>query len=440
MILLHTADLFDILPKHEAESIHACVTDPPYGIGFMGKKWDTFNPAELEGNERKALRVEHGVEHEDDYARNPNTRGRVRSPAISPSQIEYDRSLRGQRGFQVWTTQWAFEVWRVLKPGGYLLVCGAPRSFHRMACGLEDAGFVVRDCLCWLFGQGFPKSLNVTKALGDKLEAVNWEGWGTALKPSWEPIIVARKPLDGTVAHNVLTHDTGGMNIDACRLDGIVTDDLGRWPANVVVDPEAAALIDEQAGPSVSGANPEHRSSSKFQNTFNPFEGEAVCMPARGNDAGGVSRFYYCAKPSREERDMGCEGLQRRSGGEATDREDNTAGLNSPRSGAGRTGGARNYHPTVKPLALMRWLVRLVTPPGGIVLDPFMGSGTTGMACRYEQFSFVGVEKEAEYVTIAERRIAAAAPLLAAMAEETAADILNEAQMDLLTDRVAGES
>lgn len=170
-------------------------------------------------------------------------------------------------------------------------------------------------------------------------------------------------------------------------------------------------MLDEQSGELVSGANPERRGADQTRSAFGEFKGQETCEAARGIDIGGASRFYYVAKPSREERDYGCEALPTRSGGEATDRVDGSAGTRSPRAGAGRTGGSKNIHPTVKPVELMRWIVRLITPPGGTVLDPFAGSGTTGMACRYEQRGFVGVELEADHIVIANARIAAVAPL-----------------------------
>jgi DNA modification methylase len=368
--LLH-GDCLDVLATLPAESIDACVTDPPYELGFMGKHWDASGVA-----------------------------------------------------FQVET--WA-AVARVLKPGAHLLACGGTRTYHHMATAIEKAGFEVRDCLAWLYGSGFPKSLN----LG--------EGLGTALKPAYEPIVLARKPFKGSVKGNVEKHGTGALNIDACRIAFAGEDDkaswswggvgkpngpdstfnqsalsqqrdsLGRWPANVCLDELAALVLDEQSGElhapgnngtDQTGSGGIWRGSAGGPAGFSGF-----------TDSGGASRFYYVAKPSREERDMGCYSLRERSGGEATARTDGTAGLNNPRAGAGRTGGARNFHPTVKPVELMRWLVRLVTPINGTVIDPFLGSGTTGIACRYELRSFIGIEREAEYLEIARRRIDAAAPL-----------------------------
>jgi DNA modification methylase len=675
-------DLFDVLPTLSDASIDACVTDPPYELAFMGKRWD---------NTGVAFKVE------------------------------------------TWR-----EVLRVLKPGAHLVAFGGTRTFHRMTSAIEDAGFEIRDCLSWLYGSGFPKSLDVSKAIdrmggtdgalarielralltnsgmsdGDVAAAVGvssalvrfwrlgertaqpdelaklrhivgarvvkeaerqvvgenrniagrsrrsnhidyggthedasvtapatdaakqWQGWGTALKPSfepvilarkpkpcdkerdiilanlikleaqlwsllpastaaevfklslreydaacasaqwtaderrntwadlfgqmdmsrcvsvmttclstvtswsstlaecstdtststtgtatsqttdwrtlksclsvltpstiiqaaitrpgswwsavpaarifnavvtnisatrelsalapvieqvrisyqdadapnlgpisWEPIILARKPTIGTVAANVERFGTAALNIDGCRLSaledtpeswaakgaggrdsehlgqksqamrdayrsGALPLPSGRWPANVVLDDAAAVLLDEQSGELAAGGS---RADTQ--------RGQVFVHGGRHDsygDPGGASRFYYVAKPSREERDYGCFDLAVNSGGEATNRKDGSVGLNNPRAGSGRNGGSRNIHPTVKPVELMRWLVRLVTPPGGTVLDPFTGSGTTGMACRYELREFVGIEREAEYVAIAERRIAAVAPL-----------------------------
>jgi site-specific DNA-methyltransferase (adenine-specific) len=393
------------------------------------------------------------------------------------------------------------EVLRVLKPGGHLLAFGGTRTYHRMACAIEDAGFEIRDSLHWMYGTGFPKSLDVSKAIdavaltgkssysamadvedskltdrvihdaivggmreetgiaygsedsrqgkwrhgerrNEKTLAVTdaakqWSGWGTALKPACEPIVMARKPLIGTVAANVLAHGTGGLNIDACRIEGakrhpgnyqdnadphatvrfIGSSDRsqfdatqGRWPANVLLDEEAARMLDEQSGihatrPAKATLRGEASGSGIGTRHGIYQKGVGGTATTAYVDTGGASRFFYVAKASRAERDLGCEHLAPKSAGEATDREDGSEGLSSPRAGAGRTGGVRNVHPTVKPVTLMRYLVRMVTPPGGLVLDPFTGSGTTGMAAMHEGMKFVGVEREEEYIALARARI-----------------------------------
>jgi DNA modification methylase len=419
-VALYLGDCFDVLAALPDASVDALVSDPPYGIGFMGREWDTFKPGTgatrklMHPREREAAKV---------VSDNPNINGRHRSPALSPSQIDYDYSVAGLRRFQEWTEGWAREAFRVLKSGGHAVVCGAPRAYHRMASGLEDAGFEIRDCLAWLFGSGFPKSLN----LG--------EGLGTALKPAHEPIVLARKPFKGTVAANVATHRTGALNIDACRIEsdcaGAYRGDEpsakrrytesgatnfaatpgprggnpdGRWPANVCIDELAGMVIDEQSGELTSGFMA--AGTSRDGIGYHGGLGDTVRNDTIG-DSGGASRFYYCAKPSREERDYGTEGLIARQRDES--RKAGNPGGDNPRNRGVQLRG--NFHPTVKPVELMRWLVRLITPPGGVVIDPFLGSGTTGMACRYEQRRFIGIEREADYMQIAERRIRAVAPL-----------------------------
>jgi DNA modification methylase len=421
--MIHHGDLFDVLPTLAAESIDAVVTDPPYGIGFMGKEWDSFSPAHAEKKQGlRQLDKSPAWREGDRRLINPNLKGRTVNGAISSSQIDYDRSLVGQRGFQEWTARWSAEVFRVVKPGAYLVVCVAPRSHHRMMCGLEDAGFVVRDCFAWLFGSGFPKNFN----LG--------EGKGTALKPAHEPIALAWKPFKGSIKACHETHGTAALNIDACRIEGSPYDapgdrghtterqrqsefamtpgsasDIGRWPANVLLDEEAAALLDEQTGELVSGFMAEgtpRAPDADGRSSYGAFNG-TVLLRQTYADRGGASRFYYVAKPSREERDFGTEGLTARQRDDS--RKEGDPGGDNPRNRGLQPRG--NFHPTVKPVELMRWLVKLVTPIGGTVLDPFTGSGTTGMACRYEHRQFIGIEKEADYVAIAERRIAAVAPL-----------------------------
>lgn len=373
-VTLYHGDNLPILRAMPSKSVDACVSDPPYGLGYMGREWDTFDPDKA--RDTKAFAIGHGENKARKDSANPNLRGRRQSPAMSPSQIEYDRTLEGQWRFQEWCQEWAREVWRVLKPGGHLLSCGAPRSAHRMVCGIENAGFEIRDSIAWLFGQGFPKSMNLD---GD------FDGWGTALKPGHEPICVARKPFDGTIEENVVRWGVGALNIDRCRLDedgehsescgyalyglpAICTCGvgIGRWPPNVAVD-------------------------------------EAVAEQLRQR-----SRFFFCPKPSRRERDFGCDALPMKTPGECTDRKEGSAGI-TPYAGAGRSGGGRNPHPTVKPVHLMRWLLWLVTPPEGVVLDLFLGSGTTGVAAVVDGYRFIGIEKELEYLITADARIEASA-------------------------------
>jgi DNA modification methylase len=388
--VVHHGDCREVMATLDAESVDAVVCDPPYGLSFMGKGWD------------------HGVP-----------------------------------GEEFWT-----EALRVAKPGAHLLAFGGTRTYHRLACAIEDAGWEIRDCVMWVYGSGFPKSHDVSKAIdkaagaerevvgvrpghedfvhrtdahsgGGRREGWNrpwqddpesvalhhmatapatdaarqWSGWGTALKPAWEPIIVARKPLCGTVAENVLTHGTGGINVDGCRVGTESTiraqgdsesasgwssvrrsplggSESGRWPANLIHDgsEEVVGLFPESK--STGG----QASLGAFRNgdVYGKGRDEREARDPGFGDSGSAARFFYCAKASKADR------------------------------------SADNRHPTVKPTALMRYLCRLVTPLGGVVLDPFTGSGSTGKAAVSEGFDFVGIEREAEYVEIARARIAAA--------------------------------
>ena len=341
--VLICGDCIEEMKALEDNSIDAICTDPPYGIGMMVMKWDCDVPGA-------------------DFAK---------------------------------------EALRVLKPGGHLVAFAATRTVHRLTVALEDAGFEIRDLLSWLTWQGFPKSHNISiqidkraglmedrgkghsaYAVGDNFqdrdlqdpkapneelpeyraktpEAKQWKGWGTALKPAQEPAILCRKPIEGNIAANVVKWGTGGLNVDACR----VPDGDPAWP-----------------GP---------------ENTKVP----------KGRYPANV---YHCPKVSRSEREEGCEDLQGRTGAEAVKRKANTAGLKNPRAGAGRTAAhVKNHHPTVKPQNLMRWLVRLITPPGGTVLEPFAGSGTTLLAAERENCKSIGIEREPEYCDIARARLTA---------------------------------
>ena len=390
--LVLTGDCREVMVTLGDATVDAVVTDPPYELGFMAKKWDS-------------------------------------------SGIAYDYGM------------WA-EVLRVLKPGGHLLAFGGTRTSHRMVCAIEDAGFVVRDSLVWMYGSGFPKSLDMWTVLHPfylprsappewSALAEAYDGYGTALKPAHEPICLARKPLIGTVAANVTEHGTGALNVDGCRVgtskpevgpgkhvvdnrvfgsglgvpSGSAMDpNIGRWPPNVLLDDEAAAMAGEQSGEQ-SGERPAGNVpayTGDARQTYGHFNGRAF-EPRSMGDTGTAARFFprfnYCAKTSTAEREAGLDAFPVNTGGECTDRQDGTAGLNSPRAGAGRRGGRRNTHPTVKPVKLMRWLVRLVTPPNGLVLDPFTGSGTTGMACALEGFRFIGAELDEHHAEIARARI-----------------------------------
>lgn len=409
-------------------SVDAVVTDPPYGLEFMGKEWDRLGPGTFEGYE-KAPEV--GARERDPNGTSTRFTDKPRWSARNASADAVAQGRRHARAAQQWHELWAREALRVLKPGGHLLAFGGTRTYHRMTCAIEDAGFEIRDCLAWLYGSGFPKSLDVSKALDITApvtpEAHQWQGWGTALKPAHEPIVLARKPLSGTVAQNVTMWGTGALNIDGSRLDNgqprtthadgnhrMSTTDgwrwqphdydapAGRWPPNVTMDEEAARLLDAQSGER-AGATPFSR--PKHYNGSSYVVGDAELQLGYG-DTGGASRFMYVAKASREERNRGLEGMPKRDApwlhddGRAQPRP-----LSDPRMDREQERRPQqNHHPTVKPLALMRWLVRLITPPGGLVLDPFLGSGTTMLAAHHEGFRCVGIEREAEYVDIAKGR------------------------------------
>lgn len=413
-------DCRDLLRTIPDCSIDSIVTDPPYELGFMGKAWDST-----------------GIAYQID----------------------------------VWR-----ECLRVLKHGGHLLAFGGSRTYHRLACAIEDAGFQIRDQIMWVYGSGFPKSLDVSKAIDNAAgaergegvlgrysarrpqavvetnigavsgtigaassaritapvtdDAKQWQGWGTALKPAHEPIVLARKPLDGTVAQNVIWYGTGALNIDGCRIahvsdadrssatpQGRVTSNthagaapdiyangrhevkqpdtsLGRFPANLIHDgsDEVLELFPESKSPATVTRGGSRQMSFGMS--------EQVDVPCY-DDSGSAARFFYCAKASKTDRNEGLDGFEPKR--DADRLKSDGVGGDNPRN---RSNTEKvNHHPTVKPTMLMRYLVRLVTQPDGIVLDPFTGSGSTGKACVLEGFRFIGFEQSADYVAIAQARI-----------------------------------
>jgi site-specific DNA-methyltransferase (adenine-specific) len=260
--------------------------------------------------------------------------------------------LAGDHPYQSWCADWAHACKRVLKPGGHVVSFGAPRTVHHLACGIEAAGLELRDTLMWLFGQGFPKSRNLTGP---------FTGWGTALKPAYEPIILARKPLDDSTQHNAERHGTGALHINACR------DDAGRWPPNLLLTHSATC----ENGRCADG-----------------------CPVA---ELGDRARYFYCPKASRGERDAGCQDLERHI--------IDTFKIGADNERRARVAPVGNFHPTVKPLELMRWLIRLTTQPGAVIVDPFCGSGSTGCAAVLERRRFIGIERDPRYAQIAHARI-----------------------------------
>lgn len=393
VLQLHNGDCFEVLKNLANNSIDAVVTDPPYGLN--SKEPDM---AEV---------LKHWLVGDDAPVKGSGFMGKA-----------WDRFVPGP---SVWR-----EVFRVLKPGGYLLSFFGSRTYDMGTLAIRLAGFEIRDQIMWVYGSGFPKSLNVEKAT----EEAQWAGWGTALKPAHEDVTVARKPLVGTVAANVLSHGTGGLNIDRCR---VPTDDQvkggscgllshqrdntdypstdwaqseeGRWPANLVHDGSAEVLAAFPDAKGQQGALTGSEPSGKMgaANCYGKMDRRHESVP-RIASSKSAARFFYCAKASKYDRNYGLSGEDIASG-DLVGRAEGSAGTQSPRAGAGRTTGSKNPHPTVKPIALMRWLVRLVTPPGGRVLDPFMGSGSTGVATALEGFRFTGIEIDPQFFTVASERI-----------------------------------
>lgn len=487
-------DSLDLMEELPENSVDALVTDPPYGIGFMGKRWDEFR-GEHDGKVWDEYMSDVDMPDGADrlpwpkYMRGRNIRCRKCGKwKVSSNPCQCDEPdfpnvrLSNAQIYQKWTQEWASEALRVLKPGAYALIFGIPKMHHRMMAGIEDAGFEIRDTLMWIFGSGFPKSLDISKAIDGYFgkederevyaeepsswgrseadhrwgltksthrysesatpEAEEWDGWGTALKPAHEPIVLAQKPPEGSYAENVMKWGVGGLNIDGCRIKVSNDDRLvkggtysernqdnktgffgsgnegdwkpneGRWPANVILDPKSAEMLDERSG---------ERKSSRIEKPsdcdtsgMTSFDSMRGNRPARGyDDSGGASRFFYCTKARKSERNAGLEDLEGvkmgQSGGarqklkEGKDEyqtgDDVSVGLNKIKE-------VKNDIATLKPINLMRYLVRLVTPPDGTVLDPFAGSGTTGCACEIEGFDYILIEKRPRFAeVIAPKRI-----------------------------------
>jgi site-specific DNA-methyltransferase (adenine-specific) len=386
-------DMQDVISK---DSIDAIVTDPPYELGFMGKSWDNSGIAFQKETWKKCLDV--------------------------------------------------------LKPGGYMLAFGGSRTFHRIACAIEDAGFEIRDTIMWVYSTGFPKSMNIGLAVDKKMgvesksvgtrkqsgakfkltqelidnggfndsnrteyevyEAQNeWNGWGTALKPSYEPVIVARKPCEGSTIDNVLEYGVGGINIDGCKLE-----DSGRYPANLILTYDDSDYEEVCGGFPVGKKNGSISRPYKKNNNIYGKYGDCNTFAAY-DDSGSAARYYYCAKASKKDRDDGLDALEMKyrgmsnqakaeleRGNNVFDGNENTIGLN-------RVVARKNDHPCVKPTELMQYLIRLVTPNGGTILDPFNGAGSTGRAVMYENkernkdYKYIGIELDEHYLEISKGRI-----------------------------------
>jgi site-specific DNA-methyltransferase (adenine-specific) len=421
MIDLRLGDCLEILKTLEDNSVDSIVTDPPYGIGFMNKEWDSPQKhkelIERENN-RSQERFEEG--------KSPVKGGF--SKGVQPG-LPIGGAKEG-RWFQEWCEEWAKECFRVLKPGGHLLSFSAPRTYHRMATAFEESGFQIRDQIMWVFGSGFPKSHNIGKAL-DKMGIDNdLHNMGTALKPAHEPICMVRKPLsEKSIAENVLKYGTGAINIDDCRIGSEIissgkskvvgggqlngantrvdieeTFKEGRFPANIMFDEEAGKILDEQSGKTKTRADKNYKYSNTETET-NTFTGRGTYTPRE--DEGGASRFFYCPKVSKKERNAGLDDFEDKLQASASFRPNHMEKALNGEDGNpfGRYTPTKNIHPTVKPIALMEYLIKLVTPEGGIVLEPFMGSGSTGIAAKNLGMSFIGIEKEEEYFEIAKQRI-----------------------------------
>lgn len=469
---LYLGDCMEIMRQLPDSSVDSVVTDPPYGIRFMGKAWDG---ADIEA---RAERRRSFASHAPDAGPNGGHK------SLAAEAGKYELTPAAMRAFQQFSEEWAREAFRVLKPGGFVLSFASARTYHRMASGIEDAGFEVRDQIMWLFGSGFPKSRNLAKMdFAGTEAAAEWEGWGTALKPAHEPICMARKPMVGTVAANVLAHGTGAINIDACRVETEDTlragagripcrhdenvprgrsgeesaerryaeeggtnfamkpgprggDPAGRWPANVIHDgsDDVLAAFPDAPGQAarVTGDEPTANGFSGAVK-FGGMIGRIKSYDPRG-DVGSAARFFYCAKASKRDRDEGLGHMPTVTADPYGQHRGRRMEGNDTRIDGKPAATGKNNHPTVKPTDLMAYLCRLVTPPGGLVLDPFMGSGSTGKACMREGFGFIGIDMTPEYFQIAQARIQHERD---EVAQQQAAESMPVPQLDLFAGEAA---
>ena len=411
---VYNGDCLEVMDKIDKCSVDSVVTDPPYHLTSIVKRFGKEGSAPAQfGTDGAFARASKGFMGK-----------------------EWDG---GDIAFQVETWRKCYEL---LKPGGHLIAFSGSRTYHRMAVAIEDAGFEIRDQCIWLYGSGFPKSHNVGN------------GWGTALKPAHEPMVLARKPLsEKSVAQNVDKFGTGAINIDACRIEGevkhpdtmpdfrdqgeqskaaigvdklsfgqtsnakrkqlsdsdLLDNQTGRWPSNVMHDGSEQI---QEIFPETSSTEVSRERTHKGIWTAGELADTEQFMPAYG-DQGNAARYFYCAKTSKDERNSGLHGFETKMMGMSGGAQSVGEGYDKGQDiGLNKVIARKNTHPTVKPVELMRYLVRLVTPKGGLVLDPFMGSGSTGMGAREEDFKFVGIEKEEEYYEIAKARIKNVKPQL----------------------------
>lgn len=327
---------------------------------------------------------------------------RTNENAYAAAQIRHGiKSIQQAEAYEEWIARWASTMFSLLKPGGYLLAFGGTRTYHRLVCGIEYAGFEIRDQIDWIYGSGFPKS--------HKINVNGYEGWGTALKPAHEPICMARKPFKGSVANNVITYGTGAINIKEARIFRDVENDVPGWHNSGSDGTRGYKNSSTFRTRKMASEEIKQRVGNEGRWPSNLIIGEDV-VSVLDSQAKGVSRFFYCPKPSKRERDAGLDSLEEKD--IVTFQTANGTSGKASSISEGRNTTRRNYHPTVKPIAILEYLAKLVCPPGGFILDSLMGSGSTGVAALNCGFQFIGIEKELEYFEIAKARIQHACPIV----------------------------